>query len=117
MTVSPFYHFNAANYDSSAFDFPNSVANHRASSYLGGQMTLGATFARNTIQGGFYGFWQRDNQLFGVIFNDGFGPPINNRQMLSGGTFAAFIGDKFAVTKWPHAQRRCPPHPPSGLPL
>ena len=33
-------------------------------------MTLSGTVARNTMSGGFYGFWQHDNQLFGVLFND-----------------------------------------------
>ena len=71
LTVSPFYHFNSANYDSSPLDFPNAITDHRASSYVGAQTTLSATMARNTIQGGLYGFWQHDDQLFGVLFNDG----------------------------------------------
>jgi hypothetical protein len=80
LTVSPFYHFNAANYDGAPFDFPNAITDHRASNYVGAQTTLSVTVARNTIQGGFYGFWQHDNQFFGVLFNDGSNSPISDRE-------------------------------------
>ena len=100
LTVSPFYHFNSANYDSSSFDFPNAITDHRASSYVGAQTTLSATVARNTIQGGFYGFWQHDNQLFGVLFNDGSNTPISDREIPTGNVEAVFVEDKFAVTPW-----------------
>ena len=37
------------------------------SSYAGGQVTLSGTVARNAMSAGYYGFWQHDNQLFGVV--------------------------------------------------
>jgi hypothetical protein len=100
LTVSPFYHFNAANYDSADFDFPNAITDHRSSSYVGAQTTLSATMARNTIQGGFYGFWQHDNQFFGVLFNDGSNSPLADREIVTGNMEAVFVEDKFAVTPW-----------------
>ena len=100
LTASPFYHFNDANYDSSSFDFPNAITDHRASNYVGAQTTLSATVARNTIQAGFYGFWQHDNQLFGVLFNDGFNSPISDREIVTGNAEAVFVEDKFAITPW-----------------
>ena len=100
LTVSPFYHFNGANYDGASFDFPNAITDHRASTYVGAQTTLGATAARNTIQLGFYGFWQHDNQFFGVLFNDGSNSPISDRELVSGKMEAVFVEDKFAVTPW-----------------
>jgi hypothetical protein len=100
LTVSPFYHFNAANYDSADFDFPNAITDHRASSYVGAQTTLSGTVARNTIQGGFYGFWQHDNQFFGVLFNDGSNSPLADREIVTGDMEAVFVEDKFAVTPW-----------------
>ena len=100
LTVSPFYHFNSANYDSASFDFPNAITDHRASTYVGAQTTLSATVARNTIQGGFYGFWQHDNQFFGVLFNDGSNSPISDREIVTGNVEAVFAEDKFAVTPW-----------------
>lgn len=100
LTVSPFYHFNSANYDSAPFDFPNAITNHRASNYVGVQTTFGATVARNSFQVGLYGFWQHDNQFFGVLFNDGFSSPISDRQILGGNTEAIFIEDKLSLTPW-----------------
>lgn len=100
LTVSPFYHFNSANYDSSANDFPNAITDHRASNYVGAQTTLSITVARNTIEGGLYGFWQHDNQFFGVLFNDGSNLPLSDREIVPGNMEAVFIEDKFAVTPW-----------------
>ena len=100
LNVSPFYHFNRSNYDSSPFDSPNAVTVRRSSSYLGGQATVGSTVARNTWQIGLYGFWQRDNQLFGVLFNDPSAPPVELQQVVNGNVEAVFLQDKFAVTSW-----------------
>jgi hypothetical protein len=100
LTVSPFYHFNSANYDSAPFDFPNAITDHRASNYVGAQATLGATVARNTFQAGFYGFSQHDNQSFGVLFNDGSNPPISDRELVNGNVEAIWVQDKLALTPW-----------------
>jgi hypothetical protein len=100
LTVSPFYHFNNANYDGAPFDFPNAITDHRASNYVGAQTTVSVTVARNTLQGGFYGFWQHDNQFFGVLFNDLSNSPLSDREIVTGNTQALFAEDKFAVTPW-----------------
>jgi len=101
LTVSPFYHLNGANYDSSPMDTPNASTNHRSSTYVGGQTTVSATVAHNSLEGGLYGFWQRDNQLFGVIFNDGSGlSPLTDQQIVTGNLEAVWLGDKFQVTPW-----------------
>jgi hypothetical protein len=100
LTISPFYHRNDANYDSSPGDFPNAVTNHRSSGYAGGQATVSATIAKNNLEGGIYTYWQHDNQLFGVLFNDGFGPPIQDTEIVNGNLEAIWIGDKFQPTSW-----------------
>jgi hypothetical protein len=100
LNASPFYHFNGSNYDSSPLDTPNAVTVHRSSSYIGAQVTVGSTIARNTWQGGIYGFWQRDNQLFGVLFTNPVAPPVQLQQIVNGNVEAVFVQDKFAVTSW-----------------
>jgi hypothetical protein len=101
LTLSPFYHFNSANYDGSPSDIPNSVTDLRASNYAGGQATFSATVARNTIEAGFYGFWQHDNQLFNVLFHDGSGnAPLLDREIANGNLEAIWVADKYAVTSW-----------------
>ena len=69
--VSPFYHYNAANFDSSPNDVPIASTDNRASAYAGGQVAFNANFARNNLQTGLYSFYQHDNELVGAIFNDG----------------------------------------------
>src|ERR1700685_4544147 len=71
LTVSPFYHYNRANYDSSPTDVPTATTQDRGSTYAGGQVSFSANVAKNNLQAGLYSFYQHDNELFGVIFNDG----------------------------------------------
>jgi outer membrane cobalamin receptor len=100
MTISPLYHFNSANYDSSPNDFPISTTDNRASSYVGGQATISGVVARNNVSAGFYGFWQRDNQFFGLLFNDGSNPNFQDREIVSGHLSEIFVEDKFQITSW-----------------
>lgn len=100
LTASPFYHFNSANYASNPNDFPTSTTDNRSSNYGGGQVTIGGTIARNNLQAGFYGFRQNDDQLFGVLFNDGSNPNFQDRERVSGSLEEIFVEDKFQVTSW-----------------
>ena len=100
LTVSPFYHRNGANYDSSPADFRTATTDHHTSSYAGGQVSFSANVAKNNLQAGFYGFHQHDDQLFAAIFNDGSNPPLTERDLASGGLEALFIDDKFKPFSW-----------------
>src|SRR5260370_41584908 len=86
LTVSPFYHFNSANYDSSPNDFPNAITDDRTSNYVGAQTTLSFTVARNSIAGGFYRFWPPDNQFFGVPFTGWAHFPASDARLTPGDT-------------------------------
>ena len=70
LTVSPFFHSNSANYQSSMQDFPSSATEDRRSKYEGGQATLSWIKARSNFRVGLYGFSQQDDQLFGLICHD-----------------------------------------------
>jgi hypothetical protein len=100
LTVSPFYHFNSANYDSAPFDFPVATTDHRRSSYGGLQATLQATVARNEIQVGTYDFAQHDDQLFGLLINDNSSPSFQDQETVSGRLESIFLEDKFTATSW-----------------
>ena len=100
LTVSPLFHHNSANYSSNRNDLPTSTTDDRASDYVGGQATLSGTMARNTMSGGFYGFWQRDNQLFGVLFNDESAPNFTDREIVNGSLEEFWFEDKFKATSW-----------------
>jgi len=100
LTFSPFFHYNTANYSANPNDLPTATTDHRKSSYTGGQVTLAGTVARNSMSGGFYGFWQDDNQLFGVLFNDGSAANFTDREVVNGGLVEVWFEDKFKPTSW-----------------
>ena len=93
LTISPFYHFNRANYDSSPNDFPTPSTDHRSSSYAGGQVSFNSNFARNNLQSGFYGFYQKDHDFFGV-------GSLADSEHPSGSLSAFFLDDKFSPFSW-----------------
>ena len=100
LTLSPFYHYNRANYDGSPNDFPVATTQDRASNYAGGQVSFDAKLPRNNLQVGMYSFYQRDSETFGVVFNDGGGDPFRDREHPSGSLVSFFIDDKFRVAPW-----------------
>jgi outer membrane receptor for ferrienterochelin and colicin len=101
LTVSPFYHYNRASYDSSPNDVPTATTQDRGSTYGGGQVSFSANVARNNLQAGVYSFYQHDNELFGVLFNDRSGnQPFSATEHSSGSLAAFFVDDKFKITPW-----------------
>jgi len=101
LTVSPFYHRNTANYDSSPADVPLATTDHHTSNYAGGQVSFGANIAKNDLQVGFYGFRQNDSQFFGLIHNDLSGtPPLAESDTVSGSLASFFLDDKFKPFSW-----------------
>jgi outer membrane receptor protein involved in Fe transport len=104
LTVSPFYHFNSANYESDPRDFPNATTDRRSSGYEGGQATLSYIKGRNNGRAGLYAFEQQNHELFGVIFNDptdpSFGNNFRDAQSATGSLIAGFVEDEFRATPW-----------------
>jgi outer membrane cobalamin receptor len=99
LTVSPFYHFNSANYGSKPSDTPTAATQDRSSKYEGGQATLTYVKGRNNARAGIYGFGQQDSQLFGLLFNDGSGTsPLRDTENISGGLSALYAEDQFRLT-------------------
>ena len=101
LTVSPFYHYNSADYQASANDFPAISTTDQAANYGGLQATLDANVWRNDVQVGVYGFGQSQYSVFSNQFTDGTqnsppSPPIR----VNGGLASVFINDKFKVTSW-----------------
>jgi outer membrane cobalamin receptor len=100
LTVSPFFHFNGANYDSSPTDTPVAATQHRGSSYAGGQVSFGANVARNDLQVGLYSFYQQNNEEFGATSSDGSAnlPLVPDHP--TGSLTAFFLDDKFKPFSW-----------------
>ena len=104
LTVSPFYHFNRAAFESNPQDFPSAATDDRSSDYGGGQATLAWVKNRNNARVGLYGFGQQDHQLFGLNFKDpadpNFGNDFTDTENVSGGLLALFAEDQFRATSW-----------------
>ncbi len=71
LTISPFYHYNSADYQGGANDFPVISTNNQVASYGGAQATLDEHFWRNDAQLGVYAFGQHQYDLFENEFTDG----------------------------------------------
>jgi outer membrane cobalamin receptor len=66
-TISPFYHYNSANYGSAPFDSPGVTTQNRASKYEGGQATVSWVKDRNNLRTGLNAFAQQDTDFFQFI--------------------------------------------------
>ncbi len=104
ITVSPFYHYNGADYVGGAND-PAEITNvTQTAQYLGAQTAVNATFWRNDLQAGVYGFYQHQYNYFsnvGFTFEGVTFPTILPSSIgVNGGVAAEFINDKFKVTPW-----------------
>jgi len=101
LQVSPFFHYNRANYNSNPNDTPVATTSNRSSTYAGAQAGITATIARNTLQAGFYSFGQHDNYLFGAVFNDGSGTaPFLVPDSTNGGVIEEYVSDNYKATSW-----------------
>ena len=110
-TVSPFYHYNGANYESSPLDLPSSTTQNRSSNYEGGQATVTWVEKRNNLRAGLYAFAQQDSQLFSLIFNCPTPPtaacPETSASNLTptkvnpiGSLTALYVEDEFRANSW-----------------
>jgi outer membrane cobalamin receptor len=99
LTVSPFYHFNAANFDGGQNDTPLVTTDHRRSQYAGGQVTFAVVRARHNAHAGVYGFAQRDDDFFRLEDNVG-GTSLSQRFKPAGNLEALFVEDEFKLTQW-----------------
>jgi hypothetical protein len=104
LTVSPFYHYNQASFNSSPNDYPVITNVNQTANYAGAQASLNATFLKNNdIQVGAYGFAQHQNNYFNNVFTDcgtscqNFGP---SSAAVTGGLAELFVSDRFKVTSW-----------------
>ena len=100
LEVSPFYHYNSANYEPGADDQPVATTSDRASNYAGAQATVNTNIAHNTIQAGVYSWGQHDSYLFAAAFNDGSGTNFRTPDTAAGGLVEEYVSDNYKMTPW-----------------
>lgn len=100
LTVSPFLHYNRANYDGGPNDQPVTTVQHRGSTYGGAQVALQTVTKRHNVRIGVYGFAQHDNEAIHLTANDGSGADIAQQQISNGHLEAVFLEDQLKVTGW-----------------
>ncbi len=103
LTISPFYHYNGADYNASPNDYPVISTVQQNANYAGAQTVVNSTFWKNDLQAGFYSFYQHQYNYFYNYFTD----PADSSENypassigVNGGVVAEFINDKFKVTPW-----------------
>ena len=100
LTVSPFFHYNSADYVSDPNDFPSAATQNRSSKYEGGQGTVSWITGPNNTRAGFYSFAQQDDQFFHVVYNDGSGTVAPLSQNPDGSLIAVYVEDQIKVNSW-----------------
>jgi len=100
LTVSPFYHYNGADYKGGANDYPVISTVNQNANYAGMQTALNFNFWKNDLQAGVYGFFQHQYNYFKNDFTDGTPNVPSSSIGVNGGVVSEFINDKFKVTPW-----------------
>jgi hypothetical protein len=111
LTVSPFYHYNGADYHSGPNDIPVISSVTQTANYAGSQASIGTNFHNNDLQAGVYGFFQHQYNYFNNVYTCTqncpiYGVPPNPPNYgpssigVNGGVAAFFVNDKFKVTPW-----------------
>jgi hypothetical protein len=102
LTVSPSFHYNSVNYESSPLDIPSSATEDRNSKYEGGQAAASWVKGANNLRAGIFSFAQQDYQSFGLIYNDGSSPNLNPPVVVTplGSLISAFVEDQIKPTSW-----------------
>jgi hypothetical protein len=100
LTISPFYHYNGADYTGSPNDYPVDTTFQQTAQYVGLQADLNVHFWRNDLQAGVYGFYQHQYNYFDNNFTDGSENFPASSIGVNGSVVAEFINDKFRATSW-----------------
>jgi outer membrane receptor protein involved in Fe transport len=100
LTVSPFYHYNGADYQGGPNDYPVISTVNQNANYVGTQTVVNSTFWKNDLQAGVYGFFQHQYNYFYNQFTDGSQNFPASSIGVNGGVAAEFINDKFKATPW-----------------
>jgi outer membrane receptor protein involved in Fe transport len=98
-TLSPYYHYNAAQYVSGPQDTPYILSDINRSNYAGARSVLQVQKKRNDFRGGVEVWSQHDNTFFGLTANPG-GGVLNQREVNQANSDALFLEDQYRAAPW-----------------
>ena len=104
LTVSPFYHYNAADYGGGPNDVPVISTVRQTANYMGAQAALNVTAIKNNdLQVGTYDFVQHQSTFFNNVFTQcapdcqNYGP---SAAAVTGGVAEIYLSDRYKATSW-----------------
>jgi hypothetical protein len=100
LTVSPFYHYNGADYRGGANDTPVDSTVTQNANYAGLQAQLRKSFWKNDFDGGLYSFYQHQYNYFANVYTDGTPNVAPSSVAVNGGLVSEFVNDKFKLSPW-----------------
>jgi TonB dependent receptor/Carboxypeptidase regulatory-like domain len=100
LTSSVMYHFERADYDGGAGDYPTITNYHHSSQYEGLEENLRMSFSRNHLDVGLFGFAQQDQADFNLAFANNGSPSLRELESPTGGLITAWVQDTFEATHW-----------------
>jgi outer membrane receptor protein involved in Fe transport len=96
LTVSPYYHYNRADYVGSP-ETPLSPRDDRRSHYMGGHVTYSMVAGKHNLRSGADVFGEHEKSFFGIRDEED-GIPISQREALWGNVSAAWLEDSYKLT-------------------
>ena len=99
-TVSPFYHFNRADYIGGPNDPGLSTLDKLDTQYGGAQVAVNVVTKRHNARAGVYGYGEHDTRAFGLTATDGSGLALAQAVNPSGGLVSVFLEDQFKPAEW-----------------
>jgi hypothetical protein len=100
LTSSLMYHFERADYDGGAGDYPSITTYHHSSQYEGGEENLRMNVGRNHLDVGVFGFAQQDQANFDLAFTGNSSPTLRELESPTGELISAWLQDTFEVMQW-----------------
>ncbi|MBZ5515238.1 MAG: TonB-dependent receptor [Acidobacteriia bacterium] len=100
LTVSPYYHFNRAEYIGGEGDWPIIPGDDRASTYVGVQASLAVVEGKSNLHLGVQTLAEHDDMRFDVTATDGSGLAVSQRTNPWGNLEAAFVQEQYKLTPW-----------------
>ena len=98
-TLSPYYHYNHAQYMGGPQDTPYVVNDNNRSNYLGARSVLQIQKKQNSLLAGIEVWGQRDNTFFGLTGNPG-GNVLSQQEIHWANSSALFFEDQYKATSW-----------------